>query len=97
MAEIRFTARAEADLASIAKYTFQMWGEARKVLYLRAIKACCAQLAENPMLGHVSEDIRPGLRRMSEGRHVIFYRATGNGIAVSRILHQSMLPQGRIQ
>lgn len=97
MADVRFTARAEADLIRIAEYTLHFWGETQKIRYVRAIQACCLQLAENPALGRACEDIRPGLRRMKEGRHVIFYRATENGIAVSRILHQSMLPQGRIR
>jgi toxin ParE1/3/4 len=97
LAPIRFTARAEADLTRIAEYTLETWGETQKLRYVRALRELCRQLAENPMLGRACDDIRPGLRRMKEGRHVIFYRATENGIAVSRILHQSMIPRGKIQ
>ena len=32
---------------------------------------------------------------MERGRHVVFYRADGDGILISRILHQRMLPQGQ--
>jgi plasmid stabilization system protein ParE len=30
-----------------------------------------------------------GLRRFPAGRYTIFYRATGLGVRVSRVLHQS--------
>jgi len=35
----------------------------------------------------------PGLRRMKQGKHVVFYREEPGGILISRILHQSMLPE----
>lgn len=37
--------------------------------------------------------IQYSLRRMEQGRHVIFYRQQKKGIVVSRILHQRMLPE----
>jgi plasmid stabilization system protein ParE len=30
---------------------------------------------------------------MEQGRHVVFYRQAVQGVVVSRILHQRMLPQ----
>ena len=50
-------------------------------------------LADNPALGRACNDVRPGLRRMECGRHVVFYREGAGGILVSRILHQRMLPE----
>lgn len=50
-------------------------------------------LADNPASGRNCDDVRPGLRRVERGRHVIFYRETAEGILVSRILHQRMLPE----
>ncbi len=49
-------------------------------------------LAENPAIRRQCDNIRPGLRRMERGRHVVFYREAAGGILVSRILHQRMLP-----
>jgi hypothetical protein len=37
----------------------------------------------------------PGLRRMEQGRHVVFYRAEPGDILISRILHQRMLPENQ--
>jgi toxin ParE1/3/4 len=50
-------------------------------------------LADNPALGRSCDDIRPGLRRMESGQHVVFYREEAGGILISRILHQRMLPE----
>jgi toxin ParE1/3/4 len=96
VATVQFSAAAENDLLNIAEYTRQTWGEIQADRYLRAIEDCCLRLARNPRLGRACEEIRPGLRRMEEGRHAIFYRPEGAGILVSRILHQSMLPQERV-
>jgi plasmid stabilization system protein ParE len=46
-------------------------------------------------LGRVCDQVRPGLRRMECGRHVLFYRVEAEGIVISRILHQRMLPEGK--
>jgi len=89
----RLTRRAEADLLSIGAYTLSTWGEDRAIRYLDDLEACCRMLAENPMLGRACDDVRPGLRQMAGGRHIIFYREDAKGILVSRVLHRSMLPQ----
>ena len=48
-------------------------------------------LADNPALGQLCDDVRPGLHRLEHGKHVVFYRQAGRHL-VSRILHQRMLP-----
>ena len=93
MAAFRFTRRAEADLLSIGAYTLRTWGEDQTIRYLDDLEACCQMLADNPTLGRVCDEVRPGLRRMERGRHVVFYREDAGGILVSRILHQRMLPE----
>lgn len=93
MAAFRFSRRAEADLVSIAKYTLGTWGKAQAARYLAGLEAFCQTLADNPALGRPYDDIRPGLRRMEHGKHVVFYRQQPTGILVSPILHQSMLPE----
>ena len=37
--------------------------------------------------------VRPGLRRVEHGRHVIFYREHEGGILVSRVLHRLRLSE----
>lgn len=92
MGSVRFSTLAEADLFDIGSYTLAKWGEARTVRYLADLETAAQTLADNPALGRSCDDIREGLRRMEQGKHVIFYRHIQSGILVSRILHQSMLP-----
>ena len=77
----------------IATYTLRVWGEAQTYHYIDDLESRCQQLADNPELGRLCEDIRPGLRRMEHHRHVVFYRSVDGGILVSRILHERMLPE----
>ncbi len=81
-------------MLSIADYTLRTWGEAQTARYVGDLENCCRMLADNPALGRSCDDIRPGLRRMEHGKHIVFYRAqkTG-GVIVVRILHQRMLPE----
>lgn len=88
----RFSRFAEADLLSIGAYTLRTWGDAQAARYLDELEACCQQLADNAGLGRPCDNIRPGLYRRELGKHVIFFRREPDGILVSRILHQRMLP-----
>lgn len=74
MAVVRFSRRAEGDLLAIGNYTLRTWGRDQAILYLDELEACCQQLAKDPGLGRACEDIRPGLQRFEQGRHVVFYR-----------------------
>ena len=57
------------------------------------LEQCCRLLADNPALGRPCDNVRPGLRRMEQGKHVVFYRGDTGGILISRILRQGMLPE----
>lgn len=74
-------------------YTLHTWGEDQAIRYIDGIATCCRQLADNPELGRACGHVRPGLRRMEHGRHILFYRIESTGILISRILHQRMLPE----
>jgi toxin ParE1/3/4 len=95
VARFRFSHRAEADLFNIALYTFRTWGQTQTDRYVRQLEDCCQLLADNPALGRPCDEIRPGLRRMKQGKHVVFYREEPGGILISRILHQRMLPENQ--
>lgn len=96
MAAFRLSRRAEADLLGIATYTLRTWGEEQTIHYIDDLEACCQMLADNPTLGRSCQHVLPRLRRMEHGKHVVFYRQEGEGILVSRILHQRMLPEGHV-
>jgi toxin ParE1/3/4 len=96
MPALRFSRRAEGDLLSIGAYTLSAWGEVQAARYLGDLEVCCQRLADNPALGRLCEHVRPGLRRLERGKHVVFYRQERGGIVISRILHQRMLPDRHV-
>lgn len=93
MAACRFSRQAEVDLENIARYTLQKWGELQAARYMDRLEACCERLASRATLGRRCDCIRPDLRRMERGSHIVFYRKEAGGVLVSRILHRNMLPE----
>ena len=93
MQSVQLSLAALKDLAGIDEYSVREWGEAQADRYLNQLQACFLRLAKNPLLGRECSPIRPGLRRIEQGKHVIFYRRTEDGISVSRILHRGMEPE----
>jgi toxin ParE1/3/4 len=92
VAAFHFSRRAEADLLEIGSYTLQTWGVDQAIRYIDQLEACCQRLANNPESRRSCDDVRRGLRRMEQGKHVIFYRQQDAEVLISRILHQRMLP-----
>jgi toxin ParE1/3/4 len=92
VASFRFSRRAEADLLNIGDYTLRTWGKTQAARYIRELQICCQTLADNPALGRLCDDVRPGLHRLEHAKHVVFYRRERGGILVYRILHQRISP-----
>jgi toxin ParE1/3/4 len=90
MAEYRLTPAAERDLEDIWTYTVQNWGVEQADLYADSLTAAFAELAQSPKLAPSCDHIRPGYRRRSVERHMIYFRITDYGVAVVRILHDRM-------
>lgn len=59
-------------------------------IYLRALAARFAWLAENPLLGRARPEIAPALRSFREGFHLIFYRVRPEVIEIIGLPHQAM-------
>ncbi len=93
MAKFRLSRAAEVDLLDIGAYTLRTWGIDQTIRYLDDLEACCQRLADSPALGRACDHVRPGLRRMEQGKHVVFFRSEPGGILVSRVLHERMLPE----
>lgn len=90
MAEFRLTPRARRDLDAVFDYSVAQWGLPQALRYTDLIEVACADLAEAPQRAQDCASIRPGYRRRSVEQHVIYFRTTGYGIAIVRILHQRM-------
>jgi toxin ParE1/3/4 len=90
--QVIYSSPAKADLVTIIEYTLRVWGKDQTERYIDELEDRCQKLAQNPMLGRPYNGIPHGLRRIEQGKHIIFYRQLDTKILITRILHQSMLP-----
>ena len=90
MAEYRLSPAAERDLEAIWIYSAQQWSTEQANRYTDMLTNAFAELAQSPKMAPACDHIRPGYRRQSVERHMIYFRITNYGIAVIRILHERM-------
>ena len=90
MSLVRVTPRALADLDAIAWWSLRQWGEERTTVYLRALSDRFDWLAANRMMGRDRAEVGAGYRSFPQGRHVVFYIAIPEGIAIIGVPHQAM-------
>ncbi|WP_211452901.1 type II toxin-antitoxin system RelE/ParE family toxin [Collimonas antrihumi] len=90
VAEYRLTPAAERDLERIWTHTFGQWGIMQANRYTDILTAVFAELAQSPRTAMACDHVRPGYRRRSVERHMIYFRITTYGIAIIRILHDRM-------
>lgn len=90
MAEYRLAPAAERDLEAIWTYTVQHWGVAQANHYIDFLTTAFDALSQSPKTAPACDHIRLGYRRQRVERHLIYFRITNYGIAVIRVLHESM-------
>lgn len=90
MADYSLTRKARTDLLQIGRYTQRRWGAGQRRKYLDQMAARMPALAVEPGMGAPRDDLREGYRSFRQGRHLIFYRQSGDGILVVRVLHVRM-------
>lgn len=90
MADLHLSRRAASDLAEIADYTISEFGITQARLYRDQFQACFRSLLDNPQLGRSAGEVAPGLRRIRQQAHVVFYRVERDGLFIVRVLHHSM-------
>lgn len=90
MSRFVLSPRAQTDLDDIWDYTAETWGVDQAERYIRLIADSINAVATSPARGQRCDSIREGYRKYPAGSHVLFYRLSGDGIDVVRILHQQM-------
>lgn len=95
MSTYRLSEQAESDLRMISKQTIKRWGKVQAKKYIQEVHNVLITLANEPTLGREREEIFHNARSFPVGKHIIFYRQTRLGIAVSRVLHQHMELMGK--
>ncbi len=86
MANVQRTRQADADLLEIWVYIAENNVEAANRL-IQSLGRRCHDCAELPGMGRRRDDLSPGLRSLTEGSYIIFYRLAEHGIEIVRVLH----------
>lgn len=84
------TEAALEDLRSIRTYTLATWGEEQEELYLGRIWNRIQTLREDPLRYRLRNELFPGCRIVSEGRHIILFHSEDENITIVRVLHSAM-------
>jgi toxin ParE1/3/4 len=82
--------RAQSDLNQIWDYTETRWGIDQAEIYLRQLWQHIKIIAARPTSGRACPEVRAGYYKYRSGSHFLFYRITGDGVDVVRILHERM-------
>lgn len=88
--ELIITNPARDDLEAIAVYTFTKWGEEQATQYTEELYKTIVNIANDPDIGKSRYGVPTVIKGRKSGRHVVFYRITGQTIYIMRILHESM-------
>ena len=91
MPEYRLAPKAREDMETVWLYSLKQWGTEQAGRYIDDLTEAFGFLAESPKAGTACGHIRNGYRKYPVMRHVIYYRETGYGVKVIRVLHDRML------
>jgi toxin ParE1/3/4 len=80
---------ADSDLNDIYDYTAREFGDAQAEKYLTSFEAIFQNLCVHPALWRKRDDVRKGLRSISNESHTIFYRVLKDRIRIVRVMHGS--------
>lgn len=90
MASDTLSGKVDDDILTIARASIRTWCMARAEAYVPELHRAFQRLAEFPEHGRDASSIKPGYRHMESGRHVVFYRATADGVLIVRVLYDRM-------
>lgn len=88
--KLALTEAALEDLRSIRAYTLEMWRAEQEEIYLDKIWSRIEAIRSDPFRYRLLEDLFPGCRIASEGRHILLFRANKESLEIARVLHSAM-------
>ncbi len=86
MTDVILSPLALEDLAEIGDYIAKDNLKAA-ITFVEQLRDCCYSLGNNPRVGRKREEIRPGIRSITEGNYVILYRSQAVYIEIVRVIH----------
>lgn len=88
MKRVRYQPAAESDLFDIL-LTIAIDHPPAALAFREKLEASVKRLSTHPFSAPAREHVRPGLRGLSVGRYVVYYRVTEDTVLIVRILHMA--------
>ena len=70
---IRFSASARQDFVAVLRYTLATWGETQMLRYRETLETGLDNLADNPQLGRLRQELAQEYRSIRIAAHMIVY------------------------
>lgn len=90
MRRLALTKIAQADLASIRRYSDRTWGTERTDRYMTTLRDAMKGVVAGTVVSRERDDLRPGLQMTVSGRHCVFFEQDASRVLVVRVLHERM-------
>jgi toxin ParE1/3/4 len=88
---------ARSDITQIRKYTIKNWGDAQWEIYKQSLLQRFQNLANNPNIGIIIDEISPNAVRFPLNDHVIYYLRRQKDIVIVGVLSTSMSPEKHLR
>jgi toxin ParE1/3/4 len=88
--KLALTEAALEDLRAIRAYTLETWGAEQEEIYLDKLWSRIEEIRSDPFRYRLHEDLFPGCRIASEGRHILLFRASKESLEIARVLHSAL-------
>lgn len=83
---------ASRSLESLKQFSLEHFGERQTKSYLHDLLESMEQIAANPQIGRIRNELLQGCHSWFVGSHTIYYRERQGHIEIIDILHQSAEP-----
>jgi plasmid stabilization system protein ParE len=80
-------------IVDIGLFGATRWGDERSERYVSDLYAVFQRLVDGHAFGRRCNRIRPGLWRIEQASHVVFFRRPPGGLLICRVLHKRQLPE----
>lgn len=85
----KLTEQADTDIANLIRWGAKGFGLPTAERYAEGLNRVLGLLGEQPRMARLRHEFRPPFRAHPYQSHMIFFRESGDGILVFRVLHGS--------
>lgn len=97
MSQYKLSRLAGRDIEDIWDYTVSEWSINQAEKYTDGLFWCFDSIADGEIQGKAVDHVRPGYKKASYGKHIIFFKNAGDIVEIIRVLHSSMDIESRLR